>query len=542
MPSEEFELALERLKNPWYDRNLQFPKWFESFRPPQIKAIEEICGSFESVDVVLLDAPTGAGKTLIAEICRQLLSVSGIYCCTQKTLQDQAARDFYWGKVIKGRSNYPTESFPRLFGGREALSCADCTKTPGVDDSCKWCSSVRLCPYERAKYDALSTPLAIANTSYLLTECNGPGRFKNRGLAIIDEADVLEQELMRYVEFTVSSRARERYALPTPKITVVESWLPWIEEVTPILKERIFDISRDGDLDDIRTLRELRSLANMREGLGVVKGGLEDGTWVYTGDKEKIQFKPVGAKESGLGEKYLFPHQKKWLLMTGTPVSPSFLMEEEIGCERNYRVVSIPYSWNVANRPVYINGVADLSGKEKKPEEIEKLVESATSIVSATDHKVLIHTVSYDLAGIMCDTLSSRVGKPVFRYRDSFERESIISKFRKSDGGIMVAPSMDRGVDLPDELCRLQIVAKIPYPFLGDKQIAKRRYTPRTGNLWYVIQAIRTLIQMTGRSIRSEDDWAETYILDKAFEGLWKEYKHLMPDWWRKGIKWMNKR
>lgn len=538
MPSEEFQAALDRVKNPWYDLDLALPEWFDSFRPPQIKAIEEINAAFKSVEVVLLDAPTGAGKTLIAEVCRQLLQVQGIYCCTQKSLQEQAARDFPWGKVIKGRANYPTEGFPRLFGGRESLSCADCTKEPGLDDSCKWCSSVRLCPYERAKHEALKSPLTIANTSYLLTECNGPGKFRHRGLVVIDEADTLEQELMRYVEFNISSRSRERYALPTPKITVVESWLPWIEETRPILHEKILNLSRDGNPNNLRTLREFRSLVNMREGLSLVRRGLEDGTWVYTGDKEKIQFKPIGAKQSGLAEPYLFRHSSKWLLMTGTPVSPSFLMEEEIGCEREYRVVTIPYSWDISRRPVYFSGVADLSGKEKDPAELEKLRDSVTSIVSATDQKVLIHTVSYNLAGVVCDTLEQRVGKPVFRYRDSSERESILSEFRESSGGIMVAPSMDRGVDLPGELCRIQIIAKIPFPYLGDKQVAKRKYTPRTGNLWYVIQTIRTLIQMTGRAVRSEDDWAETWILDKSFQGLWDQYKHLMPEWWRKGIRW----
>src|SRR5688572_29011158 len=59
--------------------------------------------------VVFLQAPTGSGKTLIANLAqRKMQARRMIYTCTTKSLQDQVVRDFIYGRVLKGRSNYPT--------------------------------------------------------------------------------------------------------------------------------------------------------------------------------------------------------------------------------------------------------------------------------------------------------------------------------------------------------------------------------------------------------------------------------------------------
>jgi Rad3-related DNA helicase len=49
-------------------------------------------------------------------------------------------------------------------------------------------------------------------------------------------------------------------------------------------------------------------------------------------------------------------------------------------------------------------------------------------------------------------------------------------------------------------------------------------------------EALR-LVQAYGRSIRSKEDWAKTYILDSAFTPFVNRNGNLFPNWFRQAIK-----
>jgi Rad3-related DNA helicase len=101
---------------------------------------------------------------------------------------------------------------------------------------------------------------------------------------------------------------------------------------------------------------------------------------------------------------------------------------------------------------------------------------------------------------------------------------------------VLVAPSMDRGVDLPGELCRVQVVMKLPHPYLGDAQVNARLRETEGGELWYQLETIRTLVQMTGRGVRSAEDWATTYVLDKQLVFKWDDWVRWLPEWWADAV------
>lgn len=100
----------------------------------------------------------------------------------------------------------------------------------------------------------------------------------------------------------------------------------------------------------------------------------------------------------------------------------------------------------------------------------------------------------------------------------------------------MFAPSMSRGVDLAGDKCRVQIIVKCPFPSLGDKQIKARMGLPG-GQQWYSVKTVRDIVQMTGRGVRSADDWCYTYILDKQFtRNVWGSNKLLFPGYFREAV------
>jgi Rad3-related DNA helicase len=84
------------------------------------------------------------------------------------------------------------------------------------------------------------------------------------------------------------------------------------------------------------------------------------------------------------------------------------------------------------------------------------------------------------------------------------------------------------------------VILKVPFPNLGDKVVSARYYSGREGKTWYTLNTVRTLVQMTGRAVRSDTDWAVTYILDSAFsDRLWYNGgRGMFPQWWKDALVW----
>lgn len=205
----------------------------------------------------------------------------------------------------------------------------------------------------------------------------------------------------------------------------------------------------------------------------------------------------------------------------------------------SWSCVRVPSTFPVENHPIFVTPICSMTAKNKA-ESFPKMANALRNLVlHHPDERILVHTVSYDLATFLTKELLAKLGpqhKRVLTYRGAGEREKVIAKYRKVEGSVLVAPSLDRGVDFRDDDCRVVAVAKIPYPHLGDKQVSARMHS-KGGQRWYSTQTVRSLVQMTGRGMRSADDWCVTYVLDTQFvEGIWKRSRALLPDWWRAGL------
>ena len=78
-----------------------------------------------------------------------------------------------------------------------------------------------------------------------------------------------------------------------------------------------------------------------------------------------------------------------------------------------------------------------------------------------------------------------------------------------------------------------QIICKIPYPYLGDSLVQKRM---KKWDWWYSLQTTKKIVQSTGRSVRNENDYAVTYILDADWEYFYKNNKHYFPHSFKEAI------
>jgi Rad3-related DNA helicase len=98
-------------------------------------------------------------------------------------------------------------------------------------------------------------------------------------------------------------------------------------------------------------------------------------------------------------------------------------------------------------------------------------------------------------------------------------------------GKVLVACGMYEGLDLPGDLGKWQVIAKIPWPSLLEPAIAKRAEADEE---WYEWTTLKDTIQAAGRICRTPDDYGVTYICDSTFGRL--RGNNLIPDWFTEAI------
>ena len=520
----------------WGDPPL--PDWIQVLRPAQRTAIAEAAEAFERgvkpVRIVVVSAPTGSGKTVIGECVRRLLGVRGRYVCVDKGLQDQVLRDFPYAAVLKGRSNYPTLDFPARYAPPERLSCEDCTADPPGTPGCMWCGDVRGCPYKVAKAAARIADLAVLNTAYFLAEANTGGAFSGSDFVVADECDRLEGSLMSYVTVTVGRRRLEGWGVdPLPGGSPAPEAAAWADLVASRAEGDVEALlARDPEALDLRTQRELRALRRLRADLRRVVGELDDGGWVTTQVKGAVEFKPVRVAAAD-AEIALWRHADKWLLMSATVLSAGDMLRD-LGVldPWSWAEVDLPSPFPAANRPIHLLGVTNVVRANPGAPEI---VAAALRRVLArhSEDRVLVHTVSFKLQAELERRLPP--SPRYVWYRGAGDRAAVLRDYLGRPGAVLFAPALERGVDLPDEACRAIVVCKVPWPDLGDAQVAARA-RGAGGDSWYRRQALRSLVQMTGRGVRHEADVCATYVLDRQADRIVSQGRRDLPRWWCEAV------
>jgi ATP-dependent DNA helicase DinG len=547
--------ACENMKHPLW-RYPMWPERFTSFQPHQIDAIVEATLAFNDNDIVLLDAPVGSGKTVIAEAIRRLMNVKGsVYVAHTKGLMDQFLADFPYAALLKGRANYATLT------GHPDITCAECNLQLVEDPwsgnkrmACDHCEPWVGCPYKVAKIQALGSrnpagewvdlppPVCVTNTAYFVSEANGPAGMSNRPFVIVDECDTLESILKGIVTLEISERVQKRFKLSPPdKKTVEEAWVEWLnDEALPKFVKAHGALKLEKD-KTVAQAKEFTFLTRMVDKLVVLDQLLKDGNALYDGyETGKIAFKPVSMRMSA--PDMLWAHASQWLCMSGTIVDAQSFVDD-LGIDltgRPWTVVKVPMTFPVANRPIRVKSVANMTHKNKETAWPKMVAGMAEIMVKRPDDRILVHTVSYEFAKYCEERLKAEgLNRPFYQYANAGEREETLERFKLAPSGVMLAPSMDRGVDLPGDLCRVGIICKMPFLSLGDKTVQKRLYGTPGGRLWYQVQTVRSLIQMTGRNVRGPDDYGENWILDGQFtNNVWKESRYLLPDYWKEAIDW----
>ena len=520
-------------------RDYGLPDKFSSWRPGQHDIIDSIRSNQKRLS--MLSAPVGSGKSAIA-----VASGFGrrtLYLCTTKQLQDQLQADFPNAVVLKGRSNYVCLKNPNL------LTAEHCTRSRSKRDCKKcgytgWCEGHRdsgydgrctcesECEYLQTKEAALNASLAVLNIQLFMTEANMVGGFSGWPYMIIDEADLLESALMNYVDLTITKKNIETLQLEPPKYkTKPESWIEWMRtDAIPRCEDALEALQGYWTPSNLKLETTLTRLVSK---LRFAAHEIPTGNWVFIPDEERWSFKPVFVNKYAANT--LWCHCQKVTMMSATLVNPPQICRD-IGFNQNEaQVFEMGSSFPIKSRRVIFRPAAYVTFKTFE-QEFPRVVAGLDDVLDAhPDVKVLVHAVSYVNAREIL-RLSRHRGRMI-THENSVDKDTALDRFKQATyPAVMVSPSMDRGVDLSYDLCRVLVLCKVPYASLKDKQIAARVYGSKDGNEWYATNTIRTIVQASGRATRSADDWSVTYILDGQFAKLYWEYAKVFPKWWRDAL------
>ena len=534
------------------------------FREGQREVVEAICNHYlqDPEGTIILDAPTGSGKSLIAMWSAHVLKElgkQGYLVTSDLMLQDQYEEDFKrlnldWPS-IRGVDNYECNVNGLTF------SLADC-KMKGIGyEQAEKLPCWNTCGYLQARRRAKELPVALFNYSYYLIQRNYVEDkmmeqdreipFPKRDFVFFDEA--------HKVDNIVQSHFSPRIDVGTPKI---------FREVNKFVQKHAIDAAwvsenRIADIVD-RLMREddhqelMRHISEFR-GIAVVyrkvrqaalsrskrqyKNGDVPKEWqTFFGRMDRLKdiwckfddyhdiIKELGTDAIVINRK---ENEVQFLCLEEAMMIDKFLqkksgfkvfMSATLGDIRafakhtsmgNAKVIRMSNNFDYKKSPIVFVNRNKLSFRERE-QNLPKVVKTLDKILEK--HKGqsgIIHAGSYDFMNYI--NSNSKHKFSFITYDVAKERGGAIDLFNKSDGKILIGPSLLEGLDLKDEKSRFQIFFKVPYPSLGDPLVkAKMQAFPG----WYDWKTGIAIQQGAGRSIRSKDDWAVTYILDACFRSL----------------------
>ena len=535
------------MSNNIYDLNANISKinWLSKFpynkpRKQQVDVIDKVLKEFKSgKKFAIVDCGTGVGKSAIGLTIAKYISdhpseFNGIFeegayfLTTQRVLQDQYENDFRNKGLVSLSSsvNYSCKL-------DKVASCKDIqTGIRSGSISKKYDSCSYSCIYKSKKKDFIEKQLGITNFSYFLTEKNYSQKIPNKRVLVIDEAHNLENELTRFIEISVSSYFSEKILrLKVPKdLNTQFKVYSWIKNVyySELVKKISFISNQLKKFGITSTkLEEFKKITNRFELLTSHEKKISQfidlynkDNWVFDIEKvneshKKFVFKPIDI--SKYANQYLLQFADYIIFMSATIIShEGFSLTIGLPADK---VVSIesPSPFPSENRPIIYSPAGSMSSKniEKTLPVLKTMIEEI--INNHKTEKGIIHTHSTKIAKYLKDNIKSK--RLIIAYGD--KREKALEKHTKSkEPTILISPSMTEGVDLKGKLSEFQILCKVPFPYLGDKVVKKKMFKWKW---WYNTQTIRTIIQSVGRSIRSKDDKAVTYILDSD----WKRIKSM---------------
>ena len=542
----------------------KFPDHFTP-RDIQKEIITQIEEKLESgFKKIVLCAPTGVGKSLVGATIANYFD-SSFTVTASKHLQDQYIKDIPFLKPVKGKQNFPCLKLMESEkvgedkkAMREGLTCdrgqcQEMVSKNGKDvfEVCKFKPTIKQveentvddnpCHYYMQKYDALVSKHSLWNYHAFFTIMKFNKKlfedYLDRKVTIFDEAHKIEDQIIQFVGFDIFGGQVDECNLNSEKydFTDLDSMIKLTEDMTYSYAKKIKDIKdspayqNNPDYELINGL-ERRHDKSAQAKIDIMSDKdnfvVNDPIKDLNGSVRTISVKPIDVSKFASS----FFETEYQLFMSATIDKSSFCENMGLPPDEVAFVDTAKSPFPIEHRTIDLLNIRRLSYGSTEEDEIEVIKTIDRILDEHSDQRGLILTSSIPRCQKIIRHLSPKNTQRIrlchSRNRDGKTQDEVITEHASDPTGVLLSSSLWEGVDLKDDLSRFQIIAKVPYPNYTEKRTrAKMNKFPR----WYTSQTLTKILQGFGRSIRSEDDWAKTYVLDKAVNNVFFKGQSMIP-------------
>jgi len=539
------------------------------WRKGQKEAIEQIVEGYHSkqYNTVILDAPVGSGKSLIAMCSSWILNQEGhkgYVLSSEISLQDQYEKDLHefrldWGS-IKGLDNYECiDNFEKTSMGTCKIMGKEARKMPCYSE----------CPYYVARDKASSSDTSMLNYAYWLAMMNEVNPrmdeakqiFPKRDFTFCDEAhkilDIIQstyspkfsekqaERIERLVEFFEVHKMGDYYdEVRTIRNSIKSMWveedqykllglisavalaLNKLEDPIEVFKEKIKkDYDKNPPKEWKRSLWTSDWIVEFKSRIVEYINIIEDTSiknLVKNPNSDEIIFNCL--EERYLMHKYFHKHTGFAILMSATFSDPSaYLRGISLNSAKYIKLESL---FDFEKSPIYFYNSHRMSYNHID-KNLPWLIDRINEIIK--NHKGesgLIHSASYKLSMDIFGGLTEENRKRVFIYNGTEEKRNFLEELKKNNDKILLGPSLLEGLDMKDDFARFIIFAKTPYPSLADRLVKAKM---NKDSMWYSFKTAISILQGVGRGVRHEKDYCKTYYLDATLSDLIHKHRNLFP-------------
>ena len=514
----------------------------------------------------LLNLPVGSGKShlalMIADWYRKnVTKMSRVDIITNsKILQDQYADTYESIADLKGKDNYECESY--------SCSCAQGGEFNRLNKT-----SCESCPYSFARENYISGGISLTNFYlYILYAIYNPKLMENRGarVLIVDEAHDFDDVMSDFISIKITDNVVKKFKFSNEydilkKFKSVNSISDYVEflkflngeiitttedmergmssaprniksdkrdlKISKVLKTKNTDVKVMNLVTDLKQY-QLKIDVFLKEYKDNPNNWVLESSWNEKMRSKELSLEPIWAYD--YLDKYIFSNYDMVFLMSGT------ILDKNLFCQLNGLDVTKASYYSIAspfplkNRPIYYMPIGKMSFKSKE-DTFKRYVPYIQKLLDKYKKKKgIIHTNSFELAKWIEDSIKD----PRLVFHDSSNKDEVLRMHMESEEPtVIVSPSMDTGVSFDNDSARFQIIAKVPYPSLASQ---KNKMRQMNNPDWYSWKTVSGLIQMTGRPVRSDKDYADTIIIDGGFGDVIKHSSQFLPDWIQEAIKKVN--
>jgi Rad3-related DNA helicase len=503
-----------------WEAHFPFPEW----RPAQAQGLDFILQALTEADDVLLELPTGIGKSAMAIALARLAASQGAdtyITTTTIALENQYMRDFQklGLRQLHAKSHYACPTVRTCdVGSRKIKSRIRCENRD-------------MCSYRCAKAAFVSADFSIANSQFLLANARFAGDWQRRAFAIFDEAHLLHDAVSSGYSFDIHENEVEFFPNEGGEPHwLQESYAFWLATKIRELAEQVDDME-DWDPDLGRLCKKLERLEQKQGNLGTILNDNPD-NWVFDQQTDRLSIVPLWASSLAAG---LLPRiGVKRIYLSAT--MPGFAHQARyLGIDpREAKYLALPSPFPLQHRLVHICPVVKwpfpVTGAT-----IAALCRALEKILALhPEDRGLVHLSSYPQVREVMQQVRAPWKKRLITHDSAQDKEDRLAEMFARPGAVLLSPSSHEGLDLKDDKSRFQVIAKLPFASLGDKKVKKRMKVDKD---WYTLHTAQKFMQACGRSIRSDTDYATTYVLDAAFEGFYNRAHRFFPEYFLESLR-----